>query len=137
MQKYQHKNQTGFRSRSAEAMGTPSLDGSHGKGRRILPSLRRISTTPLKPRRRSSSSSSESSCPSPPPAPKQPARPSPLRSAAVAAARKTRRFFGAKSNDVLPGILGVFFSRHSHGSGCCCCCCSYLLLRRLVCRLFV
>ncbi|XP_046439096.1 probable phospholipid-transporting ATPase IM isoform X3 [Daphnia pulex] len=101
---YPKSNQTtrGSRSRSAEAMGTPSLDGSQGKGRRILPSLRRISTTPLKPRRRSSSSSSESSCPSPPPAPKQPARPSPLRSAAVAAARKTRRFFGAKSNDILP-----------------------------------
>jgi hypothetical protein len=91
-------------------MGTPSLDGSQGKGRRILPSLRRISTTPLKPRRRSSSSSSESSCPSPPPAPKQPARPSPLRSAAVAAARKTRRFFGAKSNDILPGIFSFFLA---------------------------
>lgn len=93
----------GSRSRSAEAMGTPSLDGSsHGKSRRILPSLRRISTTPLKPRRRSSSESSESSCPSAPTAPKQPARPSPLRSAAVAAARKTRRLFGAKSNDISP-----------------------------------
>lgn len=107
----------GCRSRSAEAMGTPSLDGSSGsnsvsKSRRILTTLRRISTTPLRHqpgssgRRRSSSSSSDSSCSSAPP--KLPAKPSPLRSAAAAAARKTRRLFGAKSNEILPGILLLF-----------------------------
>ena len=97
----------GSRSRSVEAMGTPSTDGSSGKGRRILPSLRRISTTPLRhqPRRRSSSSSSDSSCPTQPPPLKQPPRPNALRSAATAAARKTRRLLGAKSNEILPGIF--------------------------------
>ena len=113
----------GSRSRSVEAMGTPSTDGSSGKGRRILPSLRRISTTPLRhqPRRRSSSSSSDSSCPTQPPPLKQPPRPNALRSAATAAARKTRRLLGAKSNEILPGIFfcWCFFFFQLHGSLSC------------------
>jgi hypothetical protein len=49
----------------------------------------------------------------------------------VAAARKTRRFFGAKSNDILPGIfLGVFVIRTD--SGCCWCCRLFFLLFVLV-----
>ena len=86
---------------------------------RILPSLRRISTTPLshstggRQQDRYSTSSTETLAsaanapPLPTKVPSSASRPTPLRSAAAAAAAKTRRLVSSKSDKIQPGIDSV------------------------------